>query len=247
MKNKIHLGKKIKQLRKSFSLSQKEFAKKINLQRPTISQIESGHRELSSSELIKIGKIFDISIDQFLEEKKCEIKRKSVSLPKFNKDKFKQILLYVLKKCGAQPNIGETVLYKLLYFIDFNYYELYEEYLTGESYRKISYGPAPCHFKEVIDEMIKHDEIQNITMDYHQYLQKKYLPQIEPKLDILTAKELELIDNVINRLSSLNALAITDYSHKDIPYEITKEKEIINYETVFYRKSAYSVRNYPEE
>jgi len=42
-----------------------------------------------------------------------------------------------LEKCGAKPNVGETMLYKLLYFVDFNYYELFESSLTGEAYRRI--------------------------------------------------------------------------------------------------------------
>ncbi len=63
----------------------------------------------------------------------------------------------------------------------------------------------------------------------------------------MSANELEVIDNVISRLSTMNALAIEDYSHNDIPWQVTGDKEIIDYETVFYRKAAYSVRTYPEE
>ena len=48
-------------------------------------------------------------------------------------EKFKNIILYLLECCAGKPNVGETVLYKLLYFSDFNYYELYEEQLSGAS------------------------------------------------------------------------------------------------------------------
>ncbi len=61
----------------------------------------------------------------------------------------------------------------------------------------------------------------------------------------LNATEKEIIDNVIERLSSMNAKQVEDYSHEDIPYEmpeITDDKNIINYETVFYRKDMHSVR-----
>ncbi|QQS18171.1 hypothetical protein IPL68_06065 [Candidatus Saccharibacteria bacterium] len=43
--------------------------------------------------------------------------------PQTNPEKLREVLLYVLGKVGAKPNVGETVLYKLLYFIDFDYYE----------------------------------------------------------------------------------------------------------------------------
>ena len=70
-----------------------------------------------------------------------------------NLGKFKEVLLYVLNKVGSKPNIGETVLYKLLYFIDFDFYEKYEERLIGASYIKNHYGPTPAEFKEIIDDI----------------------------------------------------------------------------------------------
>jgi hypothetical protein len=38
------------------------------------------------------------------------------------------------------------------------------------------------------------------------------------------------------------AKQIEDYSHQDVPWIITKDREIINYDTVFYRKDMHSVR-----
>jgi hypothetical protein len=60
-----------------------------------------------------------------------------------NLNKFKQVLLYILEKVGSKPNVGETVLNKLLYFIDFDYYEKFEENLMGATYIKNHHGPTP--------------------------------------------------------------------------------------------------------
>ncbi len=250
MITKKELAKKIKKLREDLGLSQQEIAKKLDLPRPSISQMESAQREISGMELAKLSKIFEISSDDLLSpepKRKLSQSTKGFKMPKLNKEKFKQVLLYILEKCGAKPNVGETVIYKLLYFTDFNFYELYEGYLTGEVYRKISYGPAPCHFKEIVDEMIKKGELKKITTEYFGKTQKKYIPQAKPDLGKLNGRELEVIDGVIERLSSMNALAIEDHSHSDIPWQVTDDKKIIDYETVFYRKPAYSVREYPEE
>lgn len=67
-------------------------------------------------------------------EKKTESPDIRISIPENNIEKFKQVFLYILSKVGARPNVGQTVLYKLLYFIDFDYYELYEKQLMGLSY-----------------------------------------------------------------------------------------------------------------
>ena len=77
---------------------------------------------------------------------------------------------------------------------------------------------------------------------YHDYTQIRYIPLVKSNISLLNATEKEIIDNVIERLSPMNAKQVEDYSHKDIPYEITDDRNIINYETVFYRKDMHSVR-----
>ena len=63
-----------------------------------------------------------------------------------NLDKMEQVLHYIIHEAGHLPHVGKTVLFELLYFCDFDYYEMYEEHLTGEHYQKLVYGPAPVHF-----------------------------------------------------------------------------------------------------
>lgn len=242
---KIELGKMIKKYREEFNYSQEELAKKMKLPRSAISLIESGKRDISSSELVLFAKFFDLSLDELLYKNKCEkgfVLEEETDKPTLNKEKFKQIFLYLIEKCGSKVNIGKTVIYKLLYFIDFDYYELNEEYLTGESYRKIGHGPAPCHFDEIEKELLKDKMVFKTAVPYHDYRQIKYIPLVKSDISLLSANEKEIIDNVINRLSSMNAKQIEDYSHEDIPYEITSDKDIINYETVFYRKDMHSTR-----
>jgi hypothetical protein len=50
------------------------------------------------------------------------------SEPKLNKEKAKQVILYLLNKLG--PLTEEDLSY-LLYFVDMDYFEKYEEHLMG--------------------------------------------------------------------------------------------------------------------
>lgn len=249
--NKKSLGEKIRKLREENGLTQEELARKLGIPRPSVSQIESGRREVTATELQKLSRILEISTDELLSEddrKKEDIKlRQMGKLPPFNKDMFKQVLLYILTKCGGKPNVGKTVLYKLLYFCDFNYYEKYEEPLTGAAYRKIVHGPAPCNFDEVIKEMKRDGQIQEVLSSYYDKRQKKYLALVEPDINKLFARQKEVIDKVIETLSDYDANKISEYSHDDVPWQATEEKEIIDYELVFYRTPAYSVRSYSED
>lgn len=63
---------------------------------------------------------------------------------------------------GAKPNVGETVLHKLLYFIDFDYYEKYEENLMGLTYIKNYYGPTSVEFSAVVKDMQEKGEVEAV-------------------------------------------------------------------------------------
>jgi len=253
------LAKRIKNLRERIGFSQEALARKLGVSRVVISQIENGERKVSAEEIVKLSKIFNLSVDTLLGlekdievvlEKETKPKRKKqirINVPQKNLKKFKEVLLYILNKVGSKPNIGESVLYKLLYFIDFNYYEKYEEQLIGATYIKNNYGHTPKEFIKVIEDMEAKKEIVKVEGKYFQYPQRKYLPLRTPDLSVLKANELKIIDEVLDKLSDMNATQISEYSHKDVPWLTTEEGEQIEYESVFYRTPEYSVRVYNEE
>lgn len=256
------LGNRIMTIRKVKDLSQEELASVIGISRSSLAQIELGNRKISIIELMNLSLNLGFSIDKILakdfhikkvdlditlgkEEKMNEEER--ISIPDLKVDKFRNILLYILERCAGKANVGETVLYKLLYFSDFNYYEVYEDHLTGAVYRKLPYGPVPNNISLIIDEMIKIGDVKRIKTEFHGYHQTRYLPLTKPNLTELKASEIEIIDKVINQLSDYYASAISDYSHKDIPWLATEEGDVIDYELAFYREKPYSVRNYDNE
>jgi uncharacterized phage-associated protein len=168
----------------------------------------------------------------------------------FSKAKFKQVLHYMSGRCGHLENVGKTVLFKILYFVDFDYYELNEDKLTGESYKKLDYGPAPIHFEEVIKELEEEGKIKQFTTMRGGHEQQKFISLEEPNIDLVSGKELKelkVIEDDINRYSRMSATQISALSHRDIPYKATKDGEIINYEKVFYRDPLFSVREYEED
>ena len=252
------LGSRVEYLRKKAGLSQAELSRMIGIQRVTLSKIENNERKLFTDELIKLSQIFNISIDEIVDPEiepevvvVKEIKDREpnlpdirVNVPQKNIKKFKEVLLYILNKVGSKPNVGETVIYKLLYFIDFNYYEKYEKQLIGATYIKNNYGPTPVEFKKVTDQMIEGGEIEKVESKHFKYPQRKYLPIKEADLSVLNALELKMIEEVLEKLSDMNANDISDYSHNDVPWISAKKNGKIEYESVFYRTPEFSVRKY---
>ncbi len=256
------LSEFIEKLRKKHKLTQEYLANQLGISRPTYIQLERGERDLTVPEAEKLANIFDMTLDNFLNEiemgisievtnaKTNKIKNEiRISIPQQKLDKFKSILLYILKKVGGKPNIGMTAIYKLLYFIDFDYYEKYEEQIMGLKYKKNHFGPTPVIFEKIIEEMINCNQIERIKSKYYQHEQTKYLinPQVEPDLSILNGQEKEHIDWELQRLSDLNAKVLSDLSHKDVPWLSAKQGEQLDYEAVFYRTVDTSVRDYHDD
>lgn len=255
----VKIGKKLKKLREQLGMNQQKLARLLGVSRPTISQIEHGERRICAEELVKLSEIFGFSVDSLLNlEEQPEVilhkakrgkklkRRIRINVPQRNLEKFKEVFLYILNKVGSKPNIGETVIYKLLYFIDFDFYEKYEEQLIGATYIKNRYGPTPIEFKKIVDKMINDKEIEKVKSEYFDFPQTKYLPLKKADLSKLRAHEIELINSVLNRLSDKDAAQISTYSHKDVPWLTTGKGKLIEYESVFYRTALYSVREYSE-
>jgi len=250
------LNELIQSLRTKGSWPQEKLAQALDIPRSAISQIESGDRSVSSNELRKLCEFFGVTADFLLgletetqvilgkpPNKKSSKPQERISVPHYRVEKFKQVLLYLLERCGGKPNVGETVIYKLLYFADFDFYELFEEQLTGATYRKLQYGPVPLQFDKIVKQMVEHKELAKIKDNYYGHSQTRYIPLKKSDLAQLTAAEKTVLDQVIDRFSDKSATWLSEYSHHDMPWQATTEKQIIDYELVFYRTPAYSVRD----
>ena len=160
----------------------------------------------------------------------------------FNLEKFKQVLHYIISKAGGFDNVGKTLLFKIMYFSDFDYYELNEKSITGESYFKLLNGPAPKHFDDAVKLLKKEKKIEINDGKFFGRKQYKFISVKAPELNLLNGDELNVIDKAMKKLSAMNATQVSCYSHLDMPWKATKDKALIDYELVFYRNPVFSVR-----
>jgi len=248
-------------LRQKQDLSLEKLAEMIGVSRQHLAKVEQGEAELKLSQARKCAEIFGISIDDISagklpESTKLLETKESTQAPDTERDprpqitvrpenvqKFKEVLLYILEKVGALPNVGKTVLFKLLYFIDFDYYEKYETQLMGATYRKEAYGPLPVEFSAIVAQMERNGELQEVRGTYHDLEQIKYLPLRSPNLEVFRdARETAMIDDVLRRHARRGAKEISELAHRDVPWKVHDMHEVIDYESVFYRDAAFSVR-----
>ena len=156
----------IKQLRLERGLSQNEVAIGIGISRPSYVAFEQGKRGLMLEEAAALSEMFHISLDDIrlgkitpseIQFEKKDVEKVSarkplerIAIPQEQVEKFKQVFLYLVSRIGGKPNIGQTALYKLLYFIDFDYYEKFHTQLIGARYIRNTHGPTPIIFGKVL-------------------------------------------------------------------------------------------------
>jgi transcriptional regulator with XRE-family HTH domain len=99
----------------------------LGVSRPTLVQMEAGNRQIKAEEVKKLSQIFDISTDYLLG---LDTSINEIDIDEAKIEKFKHLILYILSKVGAKFNVGKVVLYKLLYFAEFDFYETYKKNLT---------------------------------------------------------------------------------------------------------------------
>ncbi len=236
------LGSKIKTWRDERNISQDEFAKAVGLNRVAVSEVERGNRGVNAMELVQIAKFFNVSTDLLLSDDSPSQFASIENNFEFTPAKLKNIILYILEKCGGKPNLGETVLYKLLYFVDFDFFETTGQPMTGLNYVNRQFGPVPAtkEYCGVVKEMQSANQLKIFTQEYYGLIQKRYVALINYQEGSLELKEIKIIDSVINRLSDMSAKKIEDYVHEDAPWKLTSDSEIIPYCLAYDRKAPFA-------
>ena len=252
----------LKRLRGEKGVSQADVAEAIGIARATYASLEAERRPANLDEINRLAEYYQVSPADLISgevsmvheyvapydfgQAKEEIIPRDID-PKTSPEKLREVLLYVLEKVGAKPNVGETVLYKLLYFIDFDYYEKTGQSITGLTYVRNHFGPTPTRdFVSVVEGMKANQELEVAETEYFKNTQKKYLPLISVELKELSASELQHINETLARLSNKSAAELSELSHYDTPWRVAKQGEKINYRFVFYRSDLTAVTE-PED
>ena len=139
------------------------------------------------------------------------------------------------------------MLYKILYFCDFDYYEKFEEQFIGATYIKSSTGPTPVEFSKIVERMEHKGEIACVETKDFPHEQRKYLPMRSADLAWLSARDVTHIDDTLNRLAQYQWIDLSSRSRRDVPWMTADDRKPLDYEAVFYRTPEFSCRSYDAE
>lgn len=147
-------------------------------------------------------------------------------------EKMRELILYLAAKSETDPRFSSTKLNKLLFYCDFGAYRQLGQSITGHSYRKLQFGPAP-KVMPVLEQMKRDQECVEIERDHFGHAQRRVVAMRPPDVSLFTAEELRLADQILEELWESNATEVSDLSHDFIGWKAAAPNEIIPYETVF--------------
>lgn len=157
--------------------------------------------------------------------------------------KYKTAILLLLKELGGSVR-GKKKLAKLLYFVDFDFYELCEKSIAGDTYYARDLGPLGATLQQQLQEMVQENLIneKKETTSYHSDLEPTivYTASATPDTSVLSEEEVKMIKRVVKKYGQLTGKQLEDLSHNEAPYIGTERHQQIPYELSLYRGTEFT-------
>lgn len=158
------------------------------------------------------------------------------------KAKYENAVLYLCKKLGGEVQ-GKVKLAKLLYFVDFDYYEKHQASITGDTYHALPMGPVPDAMNEIVDGLVSGSKVERRAVNQFgdAYAPTEiYKALAEPDLSVFGADELKMLDRVAKRYGGLNGKQLQDLTHAEAPFTAAELSQEVPYEFTYYRGTDFS-------
>ena len=147
-----------------------------------------------------------------------------------NENKFRELLLFIAHRSGADPHFGAIKLNKLLFYSDFLAYLELGYPISGQPYFALANGPAPRYLVRVREQMVKSKEIAIARKATPSGVQERVLALREPDPSKFTPAEIALVTNILDMCRSQSGTELSELSHRFAGWRLAGEKEDIPYQ-----------------
>lgn len=160
---------------------------------------------------------------------------------KLNEEKYKNVILFLSKNVGQGSVWGKKKMYKLLYFLDFDFFEKHERPITGDIYHKLSMGPAPSYFDAISKGLMNDGLIKiykgNTGPGYNDAYIYKGLK--DPNLSVFDKEEIAMLKRIVKKYGDKTGTELENLTHKEAPYLAVEEGEEMPFELAHYRGTTF--------
>jgi len=152
-----------------------------------------------------------------------------------NEKKYKNAILFFAGKI-QNGTLGKLKMMKLLYYLDFDFFEKYGKSVTGDQYLRFENGPVPRMAEKLLKEMsgkdikITHRKIKE-GLNSQQHIE----PLKDFDLDVFTKEELLMLEEIASKWEKFTGSEMKAATHGEAPWISTKPDDVIDYNLAYYR------------
>lgn len=148
--------------------------------------------------------------------------------------RFRELIIYISRQSAEDQHFGAVKLNKILYYSDFRAFERFGLPLTGMRYIRLPLGPVPRALLPVRNELVREGaiEVELRQSGSDRYEQHRTKAMRDPIMELFTADEIAIVDEVIRELWNQNAAQVSDASH-DIRWRTMQHKDPMPYELAY--------------
>lgn len=158
-----------------------------------------------------------------------------VKMVKINEKKYKNTILFFAKKI-QNGTLGKLKMMKLLYYLDFDFFEKYGRPVTGDEYLRFENGPVPRMAEKILKQMSgKEIKITSRKMPKGYNDQQHIEPLADFNPESFSKEEILMIEEIADKWEKFTGAEMKSASHGEAPWIATKPDNIIDYNLVYYR------------
>ncbi|MEK7664798.1 MAG: Panacea domain-containing protein [Patescibacteria group bacterium] len=162
---------------------------------------------------------------------------------KINEKKYKNLILFFANKI-KNGTLGKLKIMKLLYFLDFDYFEKYGKPVSGDEYLRFDNGPIPRMAEKILKEMNGKDikiTKRKIGSGYNDQQHIESLKEFD--INLFSKEELLMMEEIANKWEKFSGAEMKNASHGEAPWIATKPNSVIDYNLSYYRNKYGEMAN----
>jgi len=157
------------------------------------------------------------------------------NMAKINEKKYKNAVLFFANKI-CNGTLGKLKLMKLLYYLDFDFFEKYGRSITGDEYLRFEHGPVPRMGEKILKQMQGKDikiVSRKMPKGYNDQQHIEATKEFDPA--VFTNEEILMLEEIAGKWEKFTGAEMKMASHGEAPWIATKTDEVIDYNLAYYR------------
>ena len=155
-----------------------------------------------------------------------------------DRQKFKELILYISQELASDENYGKTRLAKALFFIDYLAYAKFGKPVTGVECIREEHGPVPQALRDgarsPFEELLSIGDLElRETVLPRNMVRQTPVAKRPPDLSLFSEDELTLAKDVIESFRGWLGGTVSKYTHQWVGWQSVPLGEVIPYETIF--------------